>query len=419
MKKRYLLFLIVFYLLASAGHMPVIGAPKKNAAEQLSKPYVLLISIDGYRYDYTEMYKPPFLSRFNKKFSGSKGLVPVFPSKTFTSHYSIATGLYAENHGIVSNKFFDPEKKKRFAVSNRGTVEDGEWYGGVPIWVAAENQGMLAASYFWIGSEADISGVRPTYYYKYNSKTPYMDRARQVVRWLKLPPGKRPHFITLYFSIVDSMGHRHGPDSEQTRQAVLQVDKVLKWLFKKVKKLKLPVNTIIVSDHGMVTVEPGKIENLDDYVDLSGFHLEIFGTHGLLYSLKQSMADIERVYEGLKKNAKYFKVFKRGDLPEKYHLGGNPRAGDIIVIAEPGALVTLKKRGNPYGKGAHGYAPFQTEQMNGIFYCGGPGISRRIQIGNFESVHIYPFILKILGLKPPEEKIDGNIKVLSPLFKKR
>lgn len=392
---------------------------KQNARKQFSKPYVLLISIDGYRHDYTDIHKPAFLSKFKKKYSGSTGLIPVFPSKTFTNHYSIITGMYAENHGIVSNEFLDPEKKQRYSIRKRETVKDGRWYGGVPIWAAAENQGMLTASYFWVGSEADILSVKPSYYYVYDSNIPYMERARQVIRWLKLPPDKRPHFITLYFSVVDSMGHRHGPESIETKKGIKKVDKVLKWLYKKIKRLKLPVNTIIVSDHGMIAIEPGKIENLDDYVDLSDFHTEIFGTHGLLYSKKQSPSDVQRVYERLKMGAKYFAVFKREELPAAYHLGKNSRAGDIIVIAQPGALVTLKQKGNPHGKGTHGYPPFQTDKMNGIFYCSGPGIRSGIKLEPFENIHIYPFIMKLLELKMPEKNIDGNINVLSPLFKKR
>ncbi|MCP5051927.1 MAG: alkaline phosphatase family protein, partial [bacterium] len=235
---------------------------------------------------------PPFLSGFKNKYSGSKGLIPVYPSKTFPNHYSIVTGMYAGNHGIVSNEFYDPQKGKRYSVRDRSTIKDGSWYGGVPLWVLAEKQGMLTAPYFWVGSETNILGTLPTYYYSFDSKVPYLDRARQVIKWLKLPLEKRPHFITLYFSIVDTMGHRYGPGSKQLKDAVFKVDGVLDWLFKEIEKLELPVNIIIVSDHGMMEMDTAKIEYLDDYVDLEKFHIELFESHCFLYAGNLSRGEV-------------------------------------------------------------------------------------------------------------------------------
>ena len=166
----------------------------------------------------------------------------------------------------------------------------------------------------------------------------------------------------------------------------------------------------------MQKINTSKIEYLDDYVDISNFHIEIPGTHCFLYARNLSRVDVDNAYEILREKRKFFEVFKWDTLPEHYHLSGSKRAGDIIVATQPGAIVTLKSTGDNYGSATHGYAPFENDKMNGIFYCGGPGIQPGINLDSFENIHIYSFIVRLLGLKSPAAKIDGDIRVLAPLL---
>ena len=179
-----------------------------NAPSQQDKPYVLLISLDGFRYDYAERDHATNLLALGKSGVTAKALIPSFPTTTFPNHYTIVTGLYPAHHGIVDNSFWDPARNAEFKSSDSASsTTEGSWWGGTPLWVLAEQQGMRAASFFWPGSDAEIQHTRPTYYYKYDGKIPNDRRVEQVVEWLKLPKAERPHFITLYFSDVDHEGH--------------------------------------------------------------------------------------------------------------------------------------------------------------------------------------------------------------------
>ncbi|MQY62801.1 MAG: alkaline phosphatase family protein, partial [Calditrichaeota bacterium] len=187
---------------------------------QRLKPTVLLISLDGFRWDYLEKADTPNLDRLVSTGAKARALIPAFPTKTFPNHYTIITGLYPENHGIIANTMFDPAYGDTFMLSKRETVSDGRWYGGEPLWVTAEKQGRISATLFWPGSEAEIGGVRPTYWYQYDHDLPHADRINQILAWLDLPPDRRPIFITLYFPDTDDQGHRFGPDSQELATAI-------------------------------------------------------------------------------------------------------------------------------------------------------------------------------------------------------
>src|SRR5882757_8290676 len=213
---------LLLALCAAAQVITVDHGP--NTPAQQSKPYVVLVSLDGFRYDYARKYEAKHLLALGAEGAiAPEGMIPAYPSLTFPNHYSMVTGLYPEHHGIVANNFYDPARKQTYRLGVPATVTDGSWYGGTPIWVLAEQQGMRAACFFWPGSEAEIAGKRPSYYLKYDERIPDEKRVAQVLAWLRLPAEQRPHLITLYFSGVDHAGHEHGPDSEEVRAAVQAV----------------------------------------------------------------------------------------------------------------------------------------------------------------------------------------------------
>ena len=219
----------------------------------MAKPYVILVSLDGFRYDYAKRYHAEHLLALGAEgASAPEGMLPSYPSITFPNHYTIVTGLYPEHHGIVANNFYDPARKETYSYHDSKAVGDGTWYGGTPLWVLAEQAGMRSASFFWVGSEADIQGVRPSYYLKFDGSFPNPKRVEQVLAWLHLPAEQRPHLITLYFSDTDSAGHRFGPDSPQEADAVHELDGEIGKLMEGIKDSKLPVDLIVLADHGMV-----------------------------------------------------------------------------------------------------------------------------------------------------------------------
>ena len=399
---------------AQAPALPTVIAEDHgpNAAAQRSKHYVILVSLDGFRYDYAAKFGAPNLERLAAEgASAPDGMIPSFPSVTFPNHYTIATGLYPEDHGIIANNFYDPARKQTYQSRNPDTVRDGSWYGGVPLWSLAEKQGMRSACFFWPGSEAEIDGERPSYYLHFDSAYPDEKRIDQVIGWLNTPAARRPHFITLYYYEPDHTGHGAGPDSPRTGDAVHRVDALIGTLMADLKTVHLPVDVIVVSDHGMATVE-GDWINLDRYADLSKF----VTVGSLLYAPDEQAA--ERAYRQLRGASDKFVVYRRRDVPAYLHYDNNARIGDPVVIPTGPYLIRAHAPEKPEAppKGEHGYDPSKMKSMRGIFYADGPDIRAGYKLRPFENVDVYPLIAHILGLRIG--KIDGSIEPLRGMLRK-
>ncbi len=417
MQKIILSFL--FFILSQASYaqdtIQQIVPGRKNAGNQLNKPYVILISADGFRYDYADKYQATNLLHLRRSGVKAKSLMPSFPSVTFPNHYSIATGLYPAHHGLVYNQFYDRNRKATYSISDRKTVEDGTWYGGTPLWVLAEQQGMLSASYYFVGTEAAIQQTNPTYWYKFDDNTDINYRINKLVDWLKLPEDIRPHFITFYISNVDHDGHMYGPDAPQTQAAVQFVDKAIGSMVEKVNALGLPVNFIFLSDHGMANVDTVTHINIATMIDTARFIIRGGGASLHLYA--KHAADIKPAYETLKKLEKHFTVYLREDIPDKWHYNKTndrfDRIGDIFIV--PSYPKVLSGYTNRIAPGAHGFDPAMKE-MHASFYAWGSQIKKGKTIPSFENIHVYPLVCRLLGLTYTEE-IDGDTRLVKKVIR--
>jgi TonB family protein len=405
-------------LFAQQDPTPVVHVDNPpNAATQQARHYVILVSLDGFRYDYPTKYGAPHIqSMATAGATAPEGMLPSYPSLTFPNHLTLATGLYPEHHGIVANSFNDPARTaaqgQAYVYTQPKTNSDGSWYGGTPLWVLAEQQGMRSACLFWPGSEAAIQGVRPSYYLHYDDHLDDRTRVDQVIAWLKLPPGQRPHFITLYYSNVDHAGHAYGPESDEVRAAVHHVDDMIGDLQTKLANLNLPVDLIVVADHGMVTLKGDPI-NLGEFAHLDGVPTE----GSLLYPATE--AEAARLYAEFKAHPDpRFSVYRRADVPEHLHFSTNPREGDPVLVPNgPYTLTTRPANPNNMGRGGathggHGFDPSTMPEMKAIFFAQGPDIKPNTQLPTFENINLYPFIARLLELRAPT--VDGNPKVLEP-----
>ena len=417
---KFVQFIAILTLVASCSTNKTyhVSKNRKNSKAQESKPYVLLVSIDGYRWDYTEKYRPKFLTQFKKSGASVGSLIPSFPTKTFPNHLSIVTGRYPMHHGIVGNSFYAPTMREEYSLKNRKAVTDPRFYTSKPIWVLAEEQKLLTGTYFWPGSEAKIEEVLPSYYLTYKHDTPHDQRIKTIIEWFKLPAANRPHLATLYFSDVDSAGHKYGPDSEEVREAINKVDQSLEKLNTELTKLKLPINVIIVSDHGMTYVDPKKFELVAEKELLEELELsyKIVGKGPLVhfYSNDEPLISPSSALERINKEAKHFKCMGPNETPKKLNFRDNPRIGDFVCIADKGWSLGTKKGHLP--KGNHGWSQFDGTDMNSILYARGPQFKESTQIKSINNIDIYPMIAKILGLKF-DHKIDGNLKKSRKLLK--
>lgn len=396
--------------------LPLVRVENGTNSEPAQRAhYVVLVSLDGFRWDYAKRDGAVNLLGLGKKgVWAPQGMMPSYPSLTFPNHFAIVTGLYPEHHGLVANTFYDETKQARYAIADAKAVTDGSWYNGVPLWSLAESQGMHAACLFWPGSEAEIAGHRPSWYAVFDSKTQATDEVEQAriddaVALLKMPEADRPHFITIYYSEPDHEGHEFGPDAAQTKAAALKMDKMIGKLKKALDATKLPVDLVVVSDHGMAKVEGGWI-TLDQFADLGGF--ETAGP--LLYGKTEE--DRKRVYDALKHASSQFVVYRRKDVPAGLDYNQNPREGDPVVIATgPYAIRAHKppadRPDNPPEPGMHGFDPHKIPEMKASFFAAGPDIVAGKTVGPFENVNLYAWIAHMLGLKAP--KNDGSLNVLA------
>lgn len=415
---RYLCFALCFFIsltIHAQDTTQQVIPNRINSATQQEKPYVILISADGFRYDYADKFNTINLLRFSKKGVCAASMKPSFPSLTFPNHYSIVTGLYPPHHGLVNNSFYDENKQAAYSMSRKEVVRDSSWYGGTPLWVLAEQQQMLSASFYWVGSEAAMHGVRPTYYYNYNETINIDDRINIVKNWLQLPAEKRPHFITFYFPEVDHAAHMYGPLAKQTDLAAHIVDNAIGKLVAAIATLHLQVNYIFLSDHGMTAVDTTKGIALPTNFDTSKFRIPYGDAMLQLYAKNKN--DVQPTYEILKAGAVDYDVYLTSNMPPQWHYSKSDdrynRLGDIILIPHLPKVFNLSNRKISPGK--HGFDP-AIKDMQATFYAWGPQFKRHKKIDTFENVNIYPLVAKLLGLTYTEQ-LDGNINVLENILK--
>lgn len=399
---------------------PEARAARRNAPAQQGKPYVVMVSSDAFRWDFADLYSAPNLQRAARE--GARGeMIPVFPSKTFPNHYALVTGMYAGHHGLAGNEIYDPATRAEYRISDSVAVRDPRWYGGEPLWVGAERQGMLSGVFFWPGSEAPIGGVLPTYVKAYDHEMPGAPRVDTILSWMRLPAERRPHYLALYFADVDDAAHRHGPRSPETARAVARVDSLVGRLLDGIARLpqRDSVTLVFVADHGMAEVH-GERVFLADYLALDGVKVVSGGTYAQLFFHGDS-ARAEQAYATLSQRLPHGRVYRRGHYPPPYHYDNGPRTGDLLVVMEAPWQVAQRRRpddgegGAPMTGGQHGYDP-ALRDMHASFFALGPAVRPGARPAPFENVHVYPLVMHVLGLRPNPEA-DGRLEVLRPVLR--
>ncbi|HSC25683.1 MAG TPA: ectonucleotide pyrophosphatase/phosphodiesterase [Vicinamibacterales bacterium] len=386
------------------------GSGGINQPGHRDKPHVVLVSFDGFRADYLETFDLPSFRRVKQRGAAARTMRPVFPSLTFPNHYSLVTGLRPERHGIVGNSFYDPVRGQSYALSDRDAVGDGTWYRGEPIWVTAERQGMVAACFFWPGSEAAIGGIRPTYWKPYDGEIPNDDRVKAVLEWLRLPDERRPHLITLYFSELDSASHRSPLGSPAVGQALQSLDRTLGVLLDGIDALAIrdQVYLVLTSDHGMVETATSQAIALDSLIDTTDVRMGFGGPVASLHVAGGSTG-ATLVRNQINSRLQRGRAYLRREVPARFHYRADPRIGDVVVVMDEGWTLHAsppEARPDRPRWGMHGWDPV-LPSMAALFLIAGPGVRAGVTIPAIDNVDVYPLLTELLGLRAPAD-LDGQ-----------
>jgi predicted AlkP superfamily pyrophosphatase or phosphodiesterase len=358
------------------------------------KPKLILISIDGFRADYFDLYKnaSTFLRSLAEQGVKAEYLQPVFPTKTFPNHYTIVTGLYPESHGIVENTFYDPIFNATYRIDSV-EVTNGRWYGGEPIWVTIQKNNFKSGILSWPGSEASINGVRPTWYQKYNYSEPYDSRVQKAI---DLMSSHKPDLITLYFDKVDSQGHNKGPDSVE--QTIYDVDRAIETLVDGIAKLGVEANYIILSDHGMAGIDTENTIYLNDCINLDSVDIITVSPNAGIDPHNNNSGE---VYQNLSTCHPNLKVYYKEALPLKFHYSNSIRIPPILALADIGWIIARSRSNTTTNStiGVHGYDNGAVD-MRAIFIACGKAFMKNVTVPGFTNLNIYPLMAKILGVEP-------------------
>jgi predicted AlkP superfamily pyrophosphatase or phosphodiesterase len=408
----------VWLVVALVASGALLLAQSRAGTDAPPRPVTILVSFDGWRWDYDTKAPAPALRALMARGVRAEGLIPAYPSKTLPNHYTMATGLYPGHHGIIGNVIRDPGTGRVFRRTDRIEVANPMWWGGEPIWNAAQRQGLIAATMFWPGSEAPVGGMQPRYWRQFDAAVRPAARVDQVLAWLDTPRADRPSLVTLYFDEVDLMGHWYGPDSAQVRDAIRHTDAELAHLVDGLAARGLldRANLVVVSDHGMAPTTQRQTIFVDDYVSLADVEIaDINPTLGVIPKAGRGDA----VYGALAHAHPRLSMYRAADTPESWHLRGQPRVPPITGVADEGWVVLRHADFADYWKrsptgGQHGYDP-DVRTMRGIFVAAGPAFKAGAVVPAMENVNVYRAVALALGIEPRET--DANPAEVSALMR--
>ncbi len=366
--------------------------------------YTVIISLDGLRWDYLDTYDVPFMQQLARE--GVKAVMqPSFPSKTFPNHYTLATGLTPDHHGIITNTFWDRERGVEFSLGNKDTRSKGYYYGGDPVWLTAKHQGVKTATVFWVGSDVAIQGEHPTYWLDYQTQQiGFEERVDEILRLLRLPEKDRPHLVMAYFEEPDRSGHNYGPMNRLTRRAMEDMDRLLSLMWTRIQMLPIAsqVNLIITGDHGMTSVDPKRFVDIDDVLPKHWYERFCNDYPTLIYASAPQYVD--SICDALQ-HVDHIRAWKKADIPAYLGYGTNKNMGDVVVLPDVGWLFADKP--SKKQRGSHGFDHTAADMQVG-FRAVGPDFKVGYEKPDrFRNVCIYPLLCYLLGVTPSPN--DGNL----------
>lgn len=377
---------------------------------QQKRNLTIVVSLDAFRWDYPTIYNTPWLDSIAAN-GVAATMVPSYPSSTFPNHFTLATGLVPDHHGIVNSQFWAPEKGELFSRGDSATRYNPYYFGGEPIWVTAKKQGVKSASIYWVGSDVAIQGLYPDYYLRWDNepRLTYPQRVEEALRIAKLPESERPSLLMVYFDEPDWTTHHYGPVAEESEAVIEQLDSLMGILYRGLKELDYGVNLIVTSDHGMTDISDDRFISIEQSVNPDWVE-RIVSTNPTTIFCKEGCRD--SLFEQLSK-VEHISVWRKEEVPAHLNYGTSNHLGDLIVAPDLGWQFATTPRGL---NGAHGY-DINEPDMQIIFRACGPDFKRGYTLPHsFRNVDLYSILAELLKIEPA--KTDGSLEKVQELFSK-
>ncbi|MEQ1617867.1 MAG: ectonucleotide pyrophosphatase/phosphodiesterase [Terricaulis sp.] len=399
---RSVLFFACALTLAACAHEPPPPSTGAAAADNIT----ILISIDGFRPDYLDRGQTPALSRLAAE-GVRASMRPSFPSVTFPNHYTLVTGRRPDSNGMINNRMEDPERPGLvFTLQDRAVAADPIWWAdGTPIWISAERAGVRSGTMFWPGSDYELQGVRPSRWRLFDQTLPGFARVDTLLSWLDLPAGERPRFFTLYFDLVDTAGHRYGPDAPETNASVAEVDSAIERLLVGLEARGRQANLVIVADHGMAGVSEDRMIDLDARIAVANARVIWDGPFAGINPIAGHEREVETALLG---RGEHGECWRKQEVPQRFGYGGHRRVPAIICLADLGwryRSAQIPAYPGPPAQGAHGYDPGAPE-MAALFIANGPAFLSGATLPAFDNVSVYPLLAALIGVTPEANEGD-------------
>ena len=381
-------------------------------------PLVVLLSMDGVRFDYPDLRVFPAFSRMQRDGVRASRLIAGWPSSTFPGHVTLATGTWADRHGIVDNSFYDRARKTAYAYSANADLIEAE-----PLWIAAERQGVKTATYFWVGSETSWHGQRQRYRIApFDGSAPETRKVDQIIAWMNLPVGQRPGLIMSYWHGTDQLGHRKGPDHPDTAERLAEQDAQLARIFVAIDARRAWSRTtvIVVSDHGMTKVSAAF--DLPAFLQAKRIEARVAGSGAISQVFLRDPRRADEVIKVLagKDVPKGLHAWRRERLPAAMHLNHPARTGDVVVAVDAplvlGTVPWYARIGYAvmgaccgWSIGSHGYDP-NSKDMGAIFFAIGRGVPKGRRIAAVQQIDVAPTVARLLGIAAPKDAVGVAVR---------
>ncbi|VVT57475.1 uncharacterized protein SAPINGB_P005714 [Magnusiomyces paraingens] len=394
------------------------------------KPTTLVVSLDGFHPHYVSESLTPHLHTLMTRGGGAPYMIPSFPSSTFPNHFSMVTGKYPANHGIVGNTFWDDKLQKQFFNTNPSESLERVWWAAQPVWVTAPLQGVRTAVHMWPGSESEWNEVTASglfEYDRYNGSEILENKVQRVFTWIDREMETRPELILTYVPTVDTAGHKYGISGDGLIEALKQVDSLVGELVSGLASRNLTeiVNLVVVSDHGMAPTSNERLIYLDDLVEIDNIeHIDGWPLIGLR---PKTSLNLNNLYQNLKEAQSLYgedkwDVYLREDIPPEWRFGGKSnnkfksRIAPLWLVPKVGWSFTTKdqmeKLNGVYKPlGVHGYNNTEV-LMRALFLAQGPYFAAQEYLRPFENIGLYNIMCWSLGIKPVANDAPEKVRDL-------